>query len=135
MTTTTYQLNRLAKWEFGLATPTPTNFWVGLSRAPINKDGTGADEPSSSAGYARKEIPLGATGWSSPLSDGTVISASAVTFQSTATWDTIVSVFLADSSTIGGGNILHYYDLKPSIPVIGSTTIQFSAKTLVIKNT
>lgn len=132
MSATNYVLDKEIKHEFGLETYSVTGFWVGLSTSAIDKSGNGVVEPSGAAGYSRYSLPKGTGNWQ--YSDtGVVVNTSAATFNSTGNWGTVISVFLADASS--GGNILYYYTLSPSIPVVANTTLQFAAGTLVAKRT
>ncbi len=87
----------------------PTTVYVGLSLGASNKAGS-ISEPSFSAGYSR--IAVANTLVNFPAaSNGTKSNANPVSFPSpTASWGTIVSVFLADA--MSGGNILAMADLS-----------------------
>ena len=56
----------------------------------------------------------------------------AVTFPESGTaWGTALSIFIADASAVGTGNILWYYTLNPSIIVQASTIVSFAIGDIV----
>lgn len=84
---TTYFLNCVAGNVFGTKSDPaiPTTYYIGLSTTAPNINGTGVDEPSTDAGYARVQL----TNMSEPL-DGVVTNELAINFnESTASWGTI----------------------------------------------
>ncbi|MFZ2992549.1 MAG: hypothetical protein WA061_02425 [Microgenomates group bacterium] len=132
MNATTYEANKILNHIFGGAEGggasvyTPEAVWhVGLSTTLI--DATGVYTEPAGGGYDRVDITNDKTTWS----DSTVATLQndiAVTFPaSSSSWGTIVSVFLIDSGTPGAGNTRYYYNLNPSFPVVGGSTVSFSA--------
>jgi hypothetical protein len=133
-----YQANRILDRAFGAVTYTvPTTMYLGLSTTTINADGTGITEPSGGASYARVSIVNDKTQWSN-ASSGTLSNAAQFSFpQSSGSWGTITYVFLSDSGTIAGGNLLFYDALSPSRTVASLTTVLFAigALTVLMNNT
>jgi hypothetical protein len=93
----------------------PATVYVGLSTAAATtSDATVlAAEPSSTGSYARVSVTNNATNW--PAASGTnpasKSNGTAITFPtSTAAWSSgataLQTFFVADASTLGGGNIL-----------------------------
>ena len=71
-------------------------------------NGTGVNEPSTAAGYAR--VKLSSLG--EPV-DGVVTTSQAIYFnESTASWGTITHFVIYDSATVGEGNLLMYGTLS-----------------------
>ena len=117
---TTYFLNCVAGNVFKTKTsPTlPTEYYLGLSTTAPAVGGTGATEPSSSAGYARVQL----TQLGEP-SNGVVSNSTAINFpESTSSWGTITHFVIYDSETVGAGNLLMYGELSTS-RVVESGTI------------
>ena len=100
---TTYFLNCVAGNVFGTkSSPAiPTTYYIGLSTTAPNINGTGVDEPSTDAGYARVQL----TNMSEPL-DGVVTNELAINFnESTASWGTITHFVIYDSPTVDSGDL------------------------------
>lgn len=107
---TTYFLQMVAGNTFGTQkTPAfPEKYYIGLSSSTPNLDGTGVNEPSTDAGYARKEL----NSLSTPV-DGTVTNELAINFdESEADWGTITHYVIFDSDTVDSGNLLMYGELS-----------------------
>lgn len=107
---TTYFLNLVSGNLFGTQkTPTvPSKYYIGLSSTTPNLDGTGVNEPSTDAGYLRKEL----NSLSTPT-DGTVTNELAINFdESTADWGTITHYVIYDSDAIDSGNLLMFGELS-----------------------
>ena len=87
----------------------PGQIYVGLSRAEIEEDGSGVDEPDGAAGYARVEVTNNNTNFPdaeiNAEDKAETELATQVDFpEATGSWGTITHFFLADSSA--GENIL-----------------------------
>ncbi len=107
---TTYFLNLVSGNLFGTQkTPTvPSKYYIGLSSTTPNLDGTGVNEPSTDAGYSRKELNSLTT-----PTDGTVTNELAINFdESTADWGTITHYVIYDSDAIDSGNLLMFGELS-----------------------
>jgi hypothetical protein len=108
---TDYSNNKVLDLFFGSASyAPPATLYLGLSTNPTNKMGF-APEPSG-GGYAR--VPMANNLTTFPVAvTGTKSNATVLTFPSpTASWGTIVSLFVADAAT--GGNVLAMADLATS---------------------
>ena len=106
---TTYFLNCVAGNVFGTKSDPaiPTTYYIGLSTTAPNINGTGVDEPSTDAGYARVQL----TNMSEPL-DGVVTNELAINFnESTERWGTITLFVIYDSPTLDSGDLLLYGEL------------------------
>ena len=95
---TNYFLNCVAGNVFGTKTDPaiPTTYYIGLSTTTPNTNGSGVDEPSTDAGYARVQL----TTLSEPL-DGVVTNSQAITH-----------FVIYDSPTVDSGNLLMYGELS-----------------------
>ena len=96
---TTYFLNCAAGNIFNTKTSPalPKTYYIGLSTSAPAINGTGVNEPSTDAGYAR--VKLSSLG--EPV-DGVVTNSQAINFnESTASW-----------ATVGEGNLLMYGTLS-----------------------
>lgn len=101
---TTYFKNLVAGNVFGSKTTPaiPSTYYIGLSTSAPDEDGTGATEPSSSAGYARVAI----SNLGDPV-NGEVSNEQAISFnESTSSWGTITHYVIYDAAT--SGNLLMY---------------------------
>ena len=116
---TTYFLNCVAGNVFNTKTSPalPTTYYIGLSTTAPNVNGTGVDEPSTDAGYARVQL----TTLSEPL-DGVVTNSQAINFnESTASWGTITHFVIYDAETVDTGNLLMYGELSTPRSVEAAT--------------
>ena len=107
---TTYFLNCAAGNIFNTKTSPalPKTYYIGLSTSAPAINGTGVNEPSTDAGYAR--VKLSSLG--EPV-DGVVTNSQAINFnESTASWGTITHFVIYDSATVGEGNLLMYGTLS-----------------------
>lgn len=107
---TNYFLNCVAGNVFGTKTDPaiPTTYYIGLSTTTPNTNGSGVDEHSTDAGYARVQL----TTLSEPL-DGVVTNSQAINFnESTASWGTITHFVIYDSPAVDSGNLLMYGELS-----------------------
>jgi hypothetical protein len=124
---TDYANNLILDQYFGAVSnnPAPT-LYIGLSLQPANKAGT-VTEPSGGA-YARAAVSNDLAHFPRAVS-GTKSNALSIVFPNPSlNWGTIVSIFVADSST--GGNIMAMADLPAAKPILaggGSPTIATSA--------
>jgi hypothetical protein len=101
-----------------------------------------SNEPSSTGGYARIVVPNIAANWSAATySSPTATTASAATFSFPAStgsgWSTgatnLVQVFLADSSTLAGGNVFGYGALTtPQAVNASGITLSFASTALTV---
>ena len=133
MPATTYMANLSLGNEFGTSGSyaPPASYWLGLSTSVIESDGV-AVEPASGA-YARVEIPNNDAYWSTPASGSVTTSASVAFAQSSDSWGTIYSIFLADAIT--SGSILYYYNSYPTFPVVENTVVTFAEGSIMITRT
>ena len=93
---TTYFLNCAAGNIFNTKTSPalPKTYYIGLSTSAPAINGTGVNEPSTDAGYAR--VKLSSLG--EPV-DGVVTNSQAINFnESTASWGTITHFVIYDSA-------------------------------------
>ena len=113
---TDYANNKVLDQLFG-AVPLapPASLYFGLSQAPATKSGVVA-EPSGGS-YARVAVPNDVAHFPA-AGAGAKSNAAAITFSApTSGWGSVVSVFVADSSS--GGNVIAMADL-PSPKTISS---------------
>ena len=98
-------------------------------------------EPTSSGSYARIVVPNNLINWTAATyASPTATIASAATFSfpaSTAAWSTgatnLIQVFLADSSTLAGGNVFGYGALTtPQAVNASGITLSFASTALTI---
>lgn len=116
---TNYFLNCSAGNLFGTKTDPaiPAAYYIGLSTTTPNINGSGVDEPSTEAGYARVQM----TSLSEPL-DGVVTNEQAINFnESTASWGTVTHFVIYDSPTVDSGNLLMYGELSTPRSVENAT--------------
>lgn len=131
---TTYFLNCSAGNLFGTKTTPaiPTAYYIGLSTSAPDVSGSGVNEPSTDAGYARVEL----TSLGEPV-DGVVTNTQAINFnESTASWGTITHFVIYDSPTVDEGNLLMYGELSTPRAVEKDTimTIKENFLKLSVKN-
>ena len=116
---TNYFLNCMAGNVFQTKTnpAIPTAYYIGLSTTAPTVDGTGVNEPSTDAGYARIQL----TSLSEPA-DGVVTNTLAINFdESTASWGNITHFVIFDSSAADSGNLLMYGELSTPRSVEAAT--------------
>lgn len=95
----------------------PTKYYIGLSTTAPTVNGTGANEPSTDAGYARVEL----TSLSEPT-DGVVTNTAAINFdESTASWGNVTHFVIYDSDAVDSGNLLMYGELSTPRSVEAAT--------------
>lgn len=131
---TTYFLNLTAGNLFGTKKnpAIPTEYYIGLSTTAPKADGTGVNEPSTDAGYARKKL----TSLSAPV-DGNITNEQYINFdESTANWGTIRYYVIYDSPTVDSGNLLMYGELSSPRSVETATimTIKEGYLKLAVQN-
>lgn len=127
-----------ANWNY-------VNTWyVGLSTQAVSgatQANVLSGEPTSTGSYARIVVPNNAVNFStSTYSSPTATTASAATFSfpaSTAAWSTgatnLIQVFLADSSTLAGGNVFGYGALTtPQAVNAASITLSFASTAFTV---
>lgn len=133
MAITTYQANKLNDFLFGGTSFTPSGtYYLGLSTTAINANGGGATEPAG-GGYARVAVTNNKTNFTTS-SGGIVQNNTQFEFpESTTAWGTITHVFIADSGTIGGGNILYYDALTKPRTVQTATILLFAINSMKIQ--
>lgn len=126
---TYYQANLNLDLDLGRTNYTPpTTLYLGLSTTPISRDGSGATEPSTNAGYTRVAITNDKTKWSAS-SNGELFNISAIEFpESTNTWGTVTHYFFSDSQT--GGNIRFYEAFSTPRQIQANSTVMFKPQTL-----
>lgn len=130
MAVTTYQSNRILDNLFGNTPLSPTtNFYIGLSKTPIQKDGSGYTEPSG-AGYTRVQVQNNKSNFS-VAREGTLSNSADIQFpESTGGWGTLTHVFVSDSPS--SGNVLYFDALTNPRTVESLTTLLFSTGTLQV---
>lgn len=127
------EANDIEKQRFSIGTPptSPASFYILLSTTEILEDGTGATEPSG-GGYARVQVPSNNTYWSSP-SSGSISNLVSIDFpKATLDWGTISYVALADSATVGGGNIRYFQNLTNSKIIQQDDVVVFAIGAITI---
>ena len=133
MAITTYQANRLNDYLFGSTSFTPNGtYYIGLSTTAINAAGTGVTEPTG-GGYQRVAVTNNKINFTD--STGGIVQ-NKVQFEfpeSTTAWGTITHVFIADSATTGGGNILYYDALTTPRTVQTATILLFAINSMKIQ--
>lgn len=133
MAITYYSANRLLDYNFGgTAYSVPSNLFFGLSTTSISIDGSGATEPSGGA-YARVSFTNNKTNWGN-ASNASLTNSTAIQFaESTASWGTIIAVFLSDALT--AGNIWWFDSLSPARSVSSATTVLFAISAVTVQMT
>lgn len=120
---TTYFLNLMANNLYKNSnTPAalPSVYYVGLSTTTPTMAGGSVSEPSTSAGYARVQLPGASLG---NAVDGVITNTAAISWpESTSAWGTVTYFVIYDSATVGEGNLLIYGAL-PSPRVIEAETV------------
>lgn len=137
MSVTTTQASNVLASCFGSTnfTYTPV-LHLGLSKSPINADGSGPSEPTGN--YARAQIlnGLGEGSWQS-LTAGQMSNVNEISFvESTTEWASsatpITHIFMANAGTGVGTAVLYYATLSSSRAIPANTTIYFAANSLTI---
>jgi hypothetical protein len=126
--------NRISDWLFGYPSQSfPTTFHIGLSRTPINADGSGLTEISG-GNYARVQVPLNASNFKKLGEYGTTwCNSQAVQFNApSADWGDCEWFFIADAPT--GGAVLASGPLnRPATIKSGDTAPVFFPESLHIQ--
>jgi hypothetical protein len=138
---------------FNMGTPAaPQPLWynntlyVGLSTQAVagaTQANVLSGEPTSTGSYARVVLPNTAVTWNAATAaqPSVTTNLAAITFAaSSAAWSTgatnLIQVFIADASTLAGGNILAYGALTtPQAVNAANITLSFSTTTLSISLT
>lgn len=115
---------------------TPTNWFVGLSRADPNDDGTGFNEPTGIGSYARVQVVNNVTNFPAATTSAgrtTQKNGTAITWVNpTASWGSIVAVGFF--TTLTGGLPLYTQKLDDPITVsAGNTPVEFAANEIEIE--
>lgn len=132
---TDFQANLNLNHDLGgvMYTP-PVKLYIGLSSTPIQKNGAGATEPSSSMGYQRVEINNNSSTWSTAL-NGSKYNLVDLSFpEATGAWGTLTHVFLSDSPTSSSGNIRYFESLPKPRVIQENATMLFKQRTLTFKD-
>ena len=137
MPATNYGMAEILQAFFGTQVTVPTTWYVGLATTVFTSetiDGSDCNEVSGGS-YARESITNNAgdnTDWVTAAHDSILTSnQAAITFtESSAIWDTVTTVFLADAST--DGNIYFYTNITPTLYVGTDTIISWAANTLQV---
>ena len=130
---TNYFLNCVAGNVFQTKTSPaiPTAYYIGLSTTAPAVDGTGVNEPSIDAGYAR--VPL--TSLSEPV-DGLITNTLAINFnESTASWGTITHFVIYDAADADSGNLLMFGALSTPRAVEADTIMTIKENYLKLSAT
>ena len=111
----------------------PSTLYIGLSLNPSSKGGV-INEPSPSTGYLRMGVANTLLNFPQ-ASNGSKTNVNTITFPTpTASWGTILAVFLADSAN--GGNILAMADLSsPRLVSLGSPGPTIASNALFLSHT
>lgn len=124
MPPTTYLINKMLNHVFNVEAYTAASLvYLGFSTTAINASGSDSPvtEPTDSA-YDRIAITSGSDMWSESTAGTLANLVSASFVQSTESWGTLVSAFLAEGST-ASATILFYDTLSPSLPVPSNTEV------------
>jgi hypothetical protein len=124
------------------------NLYLALSTATWSATVTDATlygaEPTATGGYARLAIPSSTTNWpnaTGPSSGVSTIENNVAQSMATSTgaWSTgttpLASVFFADTSTLGGGNVIWSGALTPATDICNGTGVTFSFAIDALKQT
>jgi hypothetical protein len=137
MSVTYYKMNQILDSEFGnTAYTVPSTLYIGLSTTTVSISGTGYTEPTGGA-YARVAVVNNKSNFT-VSSNGSLTNNTTITFpESTAAWGTITYVIIADSVTVGGGNVLYFEALSTAKTIQTATTVLFAvgAMTIYMSNT
>lgn len=103
----------------------PATYYIGLSTAAPQINGTGAKEPGSGTGYARVAITF------TTPDNGVVHNLDAINFpESTANWGTLTHYAVYDSSS--GGQMLFFGPLSSAHTVEANMSLVFKPNALEI---
>jgi hypothetical protein len=137
MTATLSERNNILNYVFGSAAFSPANpgsYWIGLSTTLVTNAGlSSVTEPSGAAAYARVEIVNDTTSWTTST-NGLLKNKNQIDFpESTGSWGTILSVFLADAAN--AGHVFWYAPLVPTLIVQANTIVSFVANSITATST
>lgn len=107
-------------------TPPATIYW-GMSLTSMANDAA-PTEPSGGS-YARVSKTL-ADFWANAVGSAMANAQSVVFPQATAGWGDCIYLFAADASS--GGNVLYWFPIVPTLPVITNDTITWAAGTIIL---
>jgi hypothetical protein len=121
--------NRILDQIAGAVSPTiPATYYFGLSTTPIVDAGTGYTEPTTvSTAYARVAVANNKTTFGNAGSNSVTTLISISFPESTLSWGTITTVFIADALTVGTGNILYSGTLSTPTAIATGTVFYFGA--------
>ena len=136
MPATTITLNNILNYNFGAqvySPVNPANMYFGLSTTLVDATGLATStEPATASGYTRQTYVNDTAKWTTS-SVASLSNKIAITWtQASASWGTILSVFIADSTTRAAGNILWYHTLSPTMPVPLNTTVSFAIGAIIV---
>lgn len=135
----TYLANKLLDLMFRNQAYSKPETWIALATAAIedSDDGSAMDEVSGGS-YARVQVNI--NGGSSPTwdlaADGALDNTHAITFAAaTASWGTVTSVAIMDSTTEDAGNVLFYDNAMTDQAVGSGDTVSFAIGALDVEMT
>jgi hypothetical protein len=136
---TTAMLNNILNYNFGsqaYSPALPATMYFGLSTTLVGAAGLATvTEPLTASAYARVAYVNDTAKWTTS-STGSLSNKVVIAFpQSSASWGTILSVFIADSATRAAGNVLWYTTLAPSILIQNYTIYSIAIGAIVVTMT
>lgn len=121
---TDYLENKLLDHSLGKTSFTmPATVRVVLFTADPTESGSFADEVAAGVGYARQALTIDAAAAGATQNDATITFGPATG----SPWGTVTHVGIADSATIGAGNLLWYGALSVSKVVGVGDSLDFDA--------
>ena len=139
MPATTLCLNNILNYNFGSSAYSetlPATMWIGLSTVVLTPASTGATVTEPTAmGYARVSFTNNKTNWTTSTTASLENDVAIVFPESSGIWGEIVSIFIADVTTVGAGNVWWYYNLNPTITVGDNTTVTFPIASMLVSMT
>ena len=137
MTATLITVNNILNYSFGSRTYSPalpSYPFIGLSTTLVDATGlTSVTEPATANGYARFGSVLEITPTWTTATTNTITNLFTVTFPTaSASWGTVLSLFIADSGTRAAGNVVWYSTLATPILVSASQILSFEPGDIVI---
>ena len=109
-------------------TPTYTVAYMGLATSGTNlENNLLTDEVGAGLGYLREQVGVGSANvfLAADTSSVSYLDLELLFDAATADWGVITHMFLADSATLGAGNVLVYWDVTPSRLVETSDVLRF----------
>jgi hypothetical protein len=118
----------------------PTPIYFGLATAVMTSTTTGTTIKTSEPGSSYARVSYTNTGgnsvWVTPTNSSGTVSTNnnaTITFPtSTGAWGEIKSIFIADATYAGGGNILWYCNLNPTFTVPNNTSVVFAVHSIFV---